>query len=63
MDMEKTPIDENKRELTFNQWAIRYNVGSAYVMRTTYFQGNPSSGFKPIKTENRILRFFKMLGF
>ena len=61
--MEKTPINETKRELSFNQWVIRYNVSSAYVMRTPYFQGNPNSGFKPVRMENKLLRFFRMLGF
>jgi len=41
-----------KSELTFNEWAEKYNVGRGYVPPTKYFQGNPSSGYTPIETES-----------
>ena len=41
-----------KSELTFNEWAEKYNVGRGYVQPTKYFQGNPSSGYTPIETES-----------
>ena len=41
-----------KSELTFNEWAEKYNVGRGYVPPTKYFQGNPSSGYAPIETES-----------
>ena len=41
-----------KSELTFNEWAEKYNVGRGYVQPTKYFQGNPSSGYAPIETES-----------
>ena len=58
-EMENT----NKRELTFNEWVMMYNVSSGYVEPTRLFQGNPSSGFKPMETETTIQRFLKLLGF
>ena len=36
-----------KSELTFNEWAERYNVSRHYVEPTILYQGNPSSGINP----------------
>ena len=41
-----------KSDLTFNEWAEKYNVGRGYIPPTNYFQGNPSSGYAPIETES-----------
>jgi len=41
-----------KSDLTFNEWAEKYNVGRGYIPPTNYFQGNPSSGSAPIETES-----------
>ena len=58
--MEKT--NETKRELTYNEWVMKYNVSSNYVEPTKYYQGNPSSGFKPIEIETTFQRFIRLLG-
>ena len=59
-----TSNNQTKRELSFNEWVTKYNVGSGYVEPTKYFQGNPSSGFRPMEeTESFIQRFFRLLGF
>ena len=39
-----------KSDLTFNEWVEKYRVGSGYVEPTKYFQGNPSSGIKPMNS-------------
>lgn len=67
--MNKKTIDMNtsnnqtKRDLSFNEWVMKYNVSSNYVEPTKYFQGNPSSGFRPIQEETFIQRIFRLLGF
>ena len=50
-----------KSELTFNEWAEKYNVGRGYVQPTKYFQGNPTSGIQPLKLQrvgNTFLNLF-----
>jgi hypothetical protein len=54
---------EMERELTYNEWVEKYKVSSGYVEPTKYFQGNPSSGFKPIENLTTFQRFLKLLGF
>lgn len=54
---------EMERELTYNEWVEKYKVSSGYVEPTKYFQGNPSSGFKPIEHETFFQRLLKLLGF
>ena len=36
-----------KSELTFNEWAEKYNVSRQYVEPSILFQGNPSAGITP----------------
>jgi hypothetical protein len=52
-----------ERELTYNEWVKKFKVSSGYVEPTKYFQGNPSSGFKPIEFETKLQRLLKLLGF
>lgn len=33
-----------KSDLTFNEWAEKFNVSSRYVAPSVLFQGNPSAG-------------------
>ena len=50
-----------KSDLTFNEWVEKYKVGSGYVEPTKYFQGNPSSGIKPMELQrvgNSFLNLF-----
>ena len=54
---------EMERELTYNEWVKKFKVSSGYVEPTKYFQGNPSSGFKPIEFETKLQRLLKLLGF
>lgn len=60
---EKTSVKvvNTNRPLTFNEWSEKYNVSSRYVEPTKYFQGNPSSGIKPMKMHlNPIERFLNL---
>jgi hypothetical protein len=56
-------MENFKRELTYNEWVEKYKVSSGYVEPTRYYQGNPSSGFKPIEMETTLHRFLRLLGF
>jgi hypothetical protein len=48
MENLKVKTSEYKRELSFNEWVMRYNVSSGHQVKTNYYQGNPSCGIKPI---------------
>ena len=50
-----------KTEMSFNEWAEKYNVGRGYVPPTKYFQGNPSAGYVPAETESMFSVFMKNL--
>ena len=53
MDTNQTKENLSKlqeRPLSFNEWSEKFNVSSKYIEPTKYFQGNPSSGFKPLDT-------------
>ena len=52
-----------KSNLTFNEWAEKYNVGRQYVEPVVLFQGNPSSGIRPNVDlyESELKRAFKHL--
>ena len=62
-NQKKNKMENFKRELTYNEWVEKYKVSSGYVEPTRYFQGNPSSGFKPIEMETTLHRFLRLLGF
>jgi hypothetical protein len=62
----KCKMSEFKSELSFNEWAEKFNVGVGYTEPTKYFQGNPSSGIQPSKQlryqdETLIQRMFRIL--
>ena len=44
--MENLKVTE--REMSFNEWVKEFNVSSQHQLKTDYYQGNPSSGIKPI---------------
>ena len=57
----KVKLSPFKSDLTFNEWVEKYKVGSGYVEPTKYFQGNPSSGVKPMELQrvgNSFLNLF-----
>jgi hypothetical protein len=50
-----------KTELTFNEWVEKYNVSRDYIEPTKYYQGNNSSGYKPLELQrvgNPFLNLF-----
>lgn len=48
MENLKLKSSDYQRELSFNEWVEKYNVSSGHQVKTEYYQGNPSSGIKPI---------------
>ena len=55
----KTTTSEPR--LSFNEWAEKFNVSSNYIEPIEYFQGNPSSGFVPMKeTKTFVERFMEL---
>lgn len=45
-DMENQKVTE--REMSFNEWVVKFNVSSSHQIKTDYFQGNPSGGIRPV---------------
>lgn len=43
----KVKVSKFKSDLSFNEWAKQYRVGSQYVQPQPLFQGNPSAGIRP----------------
>jgi hypothetical protein len=52
-----------KSDLTFNEWAQKYNVSRQYVEPSVLYQGNPSAGIRPKfdVTEPSYKKFFRTL--
>ena len=50
-----------KSDLSFNEWVEKYNVSRDYVEPTKYFQGNNSSGYKPLGIEEHQNPLVKLL--
>ncbi len=44
----RVKVSTFKSDLTFNEWAEKYNVSRSYVRHQPLFQGNPSAGIKPL---------------
>jgi hypothetical protein len=62
--MENLKVTE--REMSFNEWVVKFNVSSQHQLKTDYYQGNPSSGIRPIGVakyldETSIERFLRVL--
>jgi len=45
-DMENQKVTE--REMSFNEWVVKFNVSGCHQIKTDYFQGNPSVGIRPV---------------
>jgi hypothetical protein len=48
MENLKVKTCDFESKLSFNDWVKEFNVSSQHELRTNYYQGNPSSGIKPI---------------
>jgi hypothetical protein len=62
--MENLKVTE--REMSFNEWVVKFNVSSQHQLKTDLYQGNPSSGIRPIGVakyldETSIERFLRVL--
>lgn len=45
-DMENQKVTE--REMSFNEWVVKFNVSSSHQIKTDYYQKNPSCGIRPV---------------
>ena len=62
--MENLKVTE--REMSFNEWVVKFNVSSQHQIKTDYYQGNPSVGIKPVGVakyldETPFERFLRVL--
>jgi hypothetical protein len=48
MENLKVKTCDFESKLSFNDWVKEFNVSSQHELRTNYYQGNPSSGIRPI---------------
>jgi hypothetical protein len=62
--MENLKVTE--REMSLNEWVVKFNVSSQHQKKTDYYQGNPSVGIKPVGVakyldETPFERFLRVL--